>query len=171
MGGKTALYFAEKCPDKIHKLVIGDIALRSYDHPHFIKFIDALSKINLEELTSRKDADTELAKSIPIIPIRQFLLKNLVRDDQNRFFWRINIPAIKDNLFNIMGSYQPANPFKGPLLFLRGEKSDYINDQDEQEIIRTFPQANIKLLPGASHWIHVDAASELIQSVLKFLSQ
>lgn len=169
MGGKTALFFSEKFPAKINKIIIADIALRSYSHPHFRSFIEALSSINLENIHSRKEADAVLSKIIAQLPIRQFLLKNLYRDDHNQFHWRINLPSISRNLEYIMGAYHPINPFPGPLLFLRGKKSNYINDEDIQQIMNSFPQVRIESIPNASHWIHADAPQEFIHAVISFL--
>ncbi len=62
---------------------------------------------------------------VPESGIRQFLLKNLKRTDTG-FAWKLNLPAIRDNI-KAMGDAVPQNAtFDGPSLFVRGAQSDYI---------------------------------------------
>ncbi|MBN2423386.1 MAG: alpha/beta fold hydrolase [Calditrichaceae bacterium] len=171
MGGKTALLYAEKYPQTVHKLIVADMALRSYDHPHFRSFLEALLSIDPDVLKSRADADARLSEKIPQLRIRQFLLKNLYRTPQNQFKWRINLQSIAQNFDHIVGGLHLKSPFPGPVLFLRGDQSDYINDHDIKEIMSVFPQAEISTIAGAGHWLHVEAPDKFLEIVRKFLAK
>jgi esterase len=65
----------------------------------------------------------------------------------------------------------PLNHHYGkPLLFLRGEKSDYIQIDDVSDINKLFPKARLVTAKNAGHWVHVDAKEDFVQAVLDFLS-
>jgi pimeloyl-ACP methyl ester carboxylesterase len=54
-------------------------------------------------------------------------------------------------------------------LFIRGGKSNYINDADEPLIRGLFPQSEIKTIAEAGHWVHADKPEEFLRLVLNFL--
>lgn len=168
MGGKVAMQFALTFPDKISHLIVVDIAPRAYFHSHFKYFLENLMVLNLEQFKTRTEIDRFLAEKIPQVAIRQFLLKNLKRNENQSFEWKINLPAIYHNLDQILGGISAQTTFAGPTLFIKGEKSDYISERDETEIKKLFPGAQIKIIKGATHWVHADAPDRLLQEVLKF---
>ncbi len=97
MGGKTAMNFALAHPDKVAKLIVVDISPRYYDLEHYT-ILEGLNAMNLAEITSRNEADTQLSQYVPEPDVRQFLLKNLQRKAEGGFSWKINLPVISKNL-------------------------------------------------------------------------
>ena len=88
--------------------------------------------------------------------VRQFLLKNLMRQEDGTFGLRLNVKAIASGITNV-GTALPADAkINCPLLFIGGETSNYITPADEVEIKERFPQAKVIMVPRAGHWIHVD---------------
>ena len=83
MGGKTAMAFANKYPDKTEKLIVVDIAPKAYMPGHIIYF-DAMKTINFKA-TGRKEIEDQLAKSITDKGEMLFLLKNLYRKENGEF--------------------------------------------------------------------------------------
>ena len=63
MGGKTAMQFALNYPDMVEKLVVVDIAPKTYEAGHQTIF-EALFSLDLEKIESRKEADEVLQKKI-----------------------------------------------------------------------------------------------------------
>src|SRR5215470_14037762 len=84
MGGKTAMLFAATYPDLVDKLVVVDIAPKAYARGHDDVFRTLLS-LDLSTLRSRQEADAAMAKTMPDLVLRQFLLKNLDREDTGSF--------------------------------------------------------------------------------------
>lgn len=168
MGGKTAMKFALKNPASVKKLIVVDIALKRYP-VHHDKIIDALCDLNVEKFDKREELDQELARSIPNLAVRQFLLKNLVRDRHNNLKWRINLPAIKKNLGKVGEEIKGSIPFQGPTLFVAGALSNYVNPGDEPQIKTLFPRATFAYLKNAGHWIHADAPDAFFNLVSSFI--
>ena len=74
MGGKTVMNFAVKYPERVSKLIVGDIAPRYYPIHHQV-ILEGLNALNLSQLQSRKEADDLLAPYIAELGIRQFCSK------------------------------------------------------------------------------------------------
>lgn len=59
--------------------------------------------------------------------------------------------------------------FNGPTLFLAGEKSKYILPEDKANIEAQFPEAIIKTIPNAGHWVQAKNPQAFDAFVAEFL--
>jgi esterase len=167
MGGKTAMNFALKYPGKLSKLIIVDIVPKAYPI-HHDSILEGLKAIQLQQLESRGQADEILAQFVPDPSVRQFLLKNLARDKNQNFEWRINIPVLEAHIED-MGAGLPFNgQFNGPTLFIIGSKSNYFEPGDEKIIQSYFPSATITNL-DTGHWVQAEKPKEFTKAVFDFL--
>jgi len=169
MGGKTAMKFSLKNPSAVEKLIVLDIAPKKYP-VHHDKIIDALCGLKVHKYDKREDLDRKLAHSIPNIAVRQFLLKNLVRDPHNNLKWRINLPVIKKSLEKISEEINSPNRFDGPTLFIAGSLSHYVQPEDKYQIKKLFPNASMIYFKNAGHWIHADTPEEFIDTASSFIN-
>ena len=171
MGGKTVMHFAKTYPAVAKALVVVDIAPRAY-RPHHQAVVAGLEALDraLPTLKTRREADTLLAEHLPELGVRQFLLKNLYRTAENRFAWRLNLPGVRDNLANVGAEITFPEPITTPTLFLRGERSDYINGHDEADIQRYFADSRVQTIPQAGHWVHAEQPEAFLQALTAFLS-
>jgi pimeloyl-ACP methyl ester carboxylesterase len=168
MGGKVAMEMAIQAPEAVKKLIVLDISPKSYPIRHeFI--LRGLKSMNLASIKSRQEADDQLASYIGEQRIRQFLLKNLTRQSDGRFKWKINLSAIEENIQNIGKAQFAEKPVKVPSLFIGGEKSDYITSEDENLIRRIFPVSRIVMVPGAGHWLHAERPDTVYRLITEFL--
>lgn len=170
MGGKTAMQFAVENPDLFDQLIVVDIAPKAYP-VHHGTILKGLKSINLSELNSRTDADKALAEYVPEKGVRQFLLKNLSRDDDKNFTWKINLPVIEDSIETIGQGLEKKLTTEKNVLFIGGANSDYIRSEDHITIINFFPNATVKMIDGAGHWIHAEKPDEFLEIVEGFLSK
>ncbi len=156
MGGKVAMTLALTRAEAVTKLVVVDIAPVQYLHS-FDYVIEALKSLPLARLTSRREADEWLAPRIENPSVRQFLLQNLVVDNSH-YQWRIDLDLLASALPAITGFPlgPEIRPFPGPTLFVGGGLSEYIKPQYHQAIRTLFPNARIKTIEHAGHWVHID---------------
>ena len=168
MGGKVAMRFALRYPDLTAALIVADMAPKAYPPSHQVIF-DALRKLDLASFRSRNEIDIALAPEVPDVAVRQFLLKNVARTDAGGFAWKLNLPAIERNYPALRSAITSGRPFTGPVLFILGAKSDYLQDTDRDAILRLFPRATFKTISTAGHWLHADAPDEFVQLVAEFL--
>ncbi len=105
MGGKTAMQFAFEYPDMVDKLVVLDIAPPANESGHGLIF-DALHSVDLQKIETRIEADEKLAQKIKDYGVRQFLLKNLSRQKEGGYRWKMNLEAISNNYDNILAAVE-----------------------------------------------------------------
>ena len=161
MGGKVAMLFALKYPERIKKMIIADIGPRFYE-PHHQKILQGLNQLDLGSLTSRSDAENELSQLIPDAGTRQFLLKNLYRNNEGGFSWRFNLPVITEEIDHI-GEQLPPGICTTSALFFHGGKSEYIIPSNYTDILNYFPNAEFQIMQGAGHWLHAENPIEFIR--------
>lgn len=169
MGGKIAMEIALRHPRRVRSLIVADIAPVAYDARHS-DIIDALSKIDVDSLEGRQQADDALAETIDTKGVRQFLLKNL-RKDNDKWFWRFNLKGLQDNYASLIGAPTSAGQYTGPVLFIRGENSDYVTEAHRDEIAQRFPRARPHTIEGTGHWLHAEKPEEFNQQVSDFLAK
>lgn len=169
MGGKVAMTLALREPEWVRSLVSVDIAPKRYFSPKFQEFLQVMMHIDLNKLTSRKEADGLLEDALHLHPAtRQFLLKNLYRTADNRFGWRLNLPVLYDNLYDLLGGIDQDGQYEKAALFARGSESDYIADADREIIHKWFPRAGIVDIESANHWVHSSAPEALEMALRDF---
>jgi esterase len=169
MGGKTAALVALLYPDAVDKLIVVDIAPRSYRDRNDQIFA-ALHSVDVNAYSFRKDVDAALSATISDFGVRQFLMKNLGRDESGRFYWKMNLEVIEKNYNRINEELPPNRRFDKPTLFIRGERSDHIQQGDLPLIRRLFPRSEIVTIKNAGHWVHADAPQEFFAQVQGFLT-
>lgn len=169
MGGKVAMQFATTYPELTKKLIVVDIAPKQYPSHHDI-VIDAIEAILPALLNSRDEAETilrnYLGKDESTV---QFIMKNLSRKPEGGFEWKPNMPGIIAAYAELMAEVTAMHPYLGPVLFIKGEHSDYVTEKDMPVILQFFPEASLVSIPGAGHWVHADSAVPFTQTVLSFL--
>jgi pimeloyl-ACP methyl ester carboxylesterase len=168
MGAKTAMQLALLHPDRVEKLIAVDLAPRAYPLRHERIFAGLLS-IDPAAFQTRKQMEEALAPSIPDLALRQFLLKNVTRDPGGRFRWKIGLREIHRNYARLAEALAHERPFTKPTLFIRGENSDYLREEDLSSIHRLFPHAQLQAIPKAGHLVHAENPGAFLEAVLKFL--
>ncbi|KAI9363978.1 mitochondrial hydrolase [Zopfochytrium polystomum] len=175
MGGKTAMHMALSRPHKVEKLVVVDMAPTIQNLGSlFGGYIESMKKVEAMNIKTAKAADAVLAERIKELPIRQFLLTNLKppADPNAPLRFRINISSLEKALRtdSIAGFplYNSLVPYRGPSLFLRGLKANYVTEKHFPDIGRLFPNSEIVGL-DAGHWVHSEKPQEFVQTVSEFL--
>jgi pimeloyl-ACP methyl ester carboxylesterase len=168
MGGKTAMEFSLQYPDMVDKLVILDIAPKNYAGGHE-EILDTLNAIDLDKIQDRKEAEALMMERIPTFGTRQFLLKNLTRNAETQAFeWKMNLPVLQKEYQHILGNISDGK-YDGETLFVRGRNSDYIQDDEIENIKKYFPNMILETIEDAGHWIHAEQPKILLDMMQQFL--
>ncbi|MCB9194669.1 MAG: alpha/beta fold hydrolase [Flavobacteriales bacterium] len=167
MGGKAAMRLAQLRPDLIDKLIVVDIGPKGYPM-HHDTILEGLHAIDFKIVHSRSKAHEILSQYITDEGVKQFLLKNLYWKDKGILDWRINLPVIENNMDKIIGQL-PDVEVEIPTLFIRGEKSNYIVENDYTDIFMQFPNSDIETVYNAGHWIHAENPFDFYNLVIEFL--
>jgi pimeloyl-ACP methyl ester carboxylesterase len=170
MGGKVAMKFALNNPDMVRKLVVVDIAPKVYEGNHET-VLNALKGLDLDSLESRSEAETYFRKCLEEESTVQFLLKNLTREKDGNYRWKMNLPVITDHYQEILGFKTSNEQFEGETLFIRGEKSDYIIPEEFSSFLKLFPGAELKTISNAGHWVHAENSSDFLLVISEYLNK
>lgn len=171
MGGKAAMQFATEYPERMDKLIIVDMGMRAYSDKQ-TPLMDAMMDVNLSAFQSRSKVNQALSSTIPNVQIRQFLLMNLIKN-KSGLQWRINLTALKANYPAIRQAVCASShneKYEKPCLFIRGERSSYITDDDIVQIHNHFITAKFASLPTA-HWVHAEQPQAFIDIVDEFIKK
>jgi esterase len=169
MGGKVAMQLALQYPGMLGKLVVVDIAPKTYPST-YRPLLTTLRALPLQAYNLFSEIDAALSVAIPDQIVRQFLLKNLTRDPHDGFRWRIALDAIIQNYDELTKAIVAGPPFTKPACFIRGGRSNLLDQSDFPAIRVCFPQAQFKTIGNAGHWVHFDAADEFYTMVTDFLA-
>lgn len=167
MGGKAAMTLALTSPHLVNRLIVADIAPVTYDHTQ-MPMIEAMRSVDLSTITSRRDADDQLATKVDDRSVRAFLLQSL---DVPGRRWKLNLETLAAEMDKIIGfpDLQTA-AFDGPTLFLSGAESDYVTRAHRDAIKQRFTKPRFARIPKAGHWLHADNPSAFVAAVLTFLN-
>jgi len=180
MGGKTAVRFAMRWPEMLEGLLIADIspfetkARYSEYYDQHLAILETLTKIEISGAGSRGEVENLFAGKISSEKTRKMILKNIHRNNEGKFSWKINNASLLRNIDKIMDGVTDINrisePVTGfPVIFLKGEKSDYIPPEDFKEILRLFPAAEFRIIKNAGHWLHVDNPDAVVKEFIGLL--
>ena len=169
MGGKTAMQFTLMHPELVNKLVVGDISPGHYP-PHHKSVLLALNSVDLKVVKTRKEVETMLRISLKDEGTIQFLLKNLYWKNEDELDWRFALKEIEANIDHV-GDSLPGNEMTTiPTLFLRGERSGYINEENEKIIRERFSNSTIETISNAGHWLHAENPTAFLVRTLIFFN-
>ena len=129
--------------------------------------IHAMRGLDLAAITTRGDADRQLAASVEDPGVRAFLLQSL---DVKARRWRLNLDVLEEEMEGIIGWPDTQGHYDGPVLFLSGALSDYVQPDHRPAIKALFPKARFAKIPGAGHWLHAEKPREFEASVRAFLT-
>lgn len=156
MGAKTAMVVALRQRVPIANLIPVDnapvdAALKS----DFGKYVQGMRRIEDAGVKKQSEADAILQDYEESLPIRQFLLTNLVRTPEGTQKFRIPIKYLANALDN-MADFPFKDPeearFGGPTLVVRGTKSHYVADEMLPTIGRFFPRFEVVDV-DSGHWV------------------
>jgi len=168
MGGKTAMLFAVHHPEFLKKLIVVDIGPKYYPL-HHQDILDGLSSLDFEMLKSRKEVDEALSAYVPEMGVRMFLMKNLYWKEKEVLGLRMNLEALLQNSSEIGVELPGELVYLGETLFMKGEKSNYIVEEDKARIKIQFPKSRIEMISKSGHWLHAENPDEFLVSVLEFI--
>ncbi|KAL9653839.1 hypothetical protein ABK040_012900 [Willaertia magna] len=203
LGGKTSMsaclstlpFLQDNVNKKVRRLIIGDISPLplmdgDWDIPHVVNSLLKVDQ-NLNKIKSRHEADDLLKNDIPNIEVRNFLLSNLTRrDNEKPFEWKFNLKAISENLphladfpFKTQETIQELKekeiinldwkPFTKKTFFLKGEKSQLLkleNDRTKSALKQFFPNYESFQFDNCGHWIHAENPKLFFEKMEEYLN-
>jgi len=168
MGGKVAMNFALKYPNYLERLIVVDIAPKEYEPAHHLIF-SALESIDFSQNPTRSELALKMSEKIKQPAIIHFLMKNIGRNTQRELQWKMNWKVIQQ-FYDEMNTWSMMDlQFFGEVLFIKGERSNYIQEEDKATIQHYYPKAKILTIEKAGHWVHAEQPAILKDAFRKFI--
>ena len=171
MGGKTAMVLALTHPNVLERLIVVDIAPRSY-HDALSSYAQAMRGVDLMAAASRAEVQRQLQALLPDASVAPFLVQNLVTRNEH-FDWRINLAAITAAMPKLTGfpAELQSHQFLRPTTAIAGGLSDYLPKGDGTPFAPMFPLLEVVVIDGAAHWVHADRPVEFTAAVRRALAR
>ena len=166
MGGKVAIRFAQEHEDLLEKLVVVDMGIKKYEM-HHDSVLDAIHAVDLSTISVRSQAKKQMDPFVASEGVKQFLLKNLYWKEKGVLAWRMNVSVLQREMDKVL-EQMPLEEVQTPTLFIRGELSNYIAEEDIETIEEVFIDSEFTTISGAGHWVHAEAPNEFSDALLSF---
>ena len=168
MGGKTAMLFAATYPEMVSKLIVADIGPKFYPQ-HHQTILAGLNAVDFSKKPSRSEVEEIVGNFITDFGTRQFLMKSLYWIEPGQLAFRFNLAVFNEKISEIGQALPDDAQFDKPTLFIRGGNSNYILDNDIENIHIHFPQMQLETIPNAGHWLHAENPKLFHQFAISFL--
>jgi pimeloyl-ACP methyl ester carboxylesterase len=170
MGGKVAMLFACRHPERVERLIVVDIAPKDYlSYAHRAEFA-AMNELELPSLRSRSEAELRLEARVGDWAMRKFLVTNLEALEGGGWRWMVNLPVLTQALPHLESDpLGAADRCVCPALFITGGKSRYVQPGDWAGIQERFPMAEIEIIAESGHNPHMDARERFVGLVRGWL--
>jgi pimeloyl-ACP methyl ester carboxylesterase len=183
LGGLTAIALTGEAPDLVRKLVLVDVlpGLKARRSQHIGDFVNGpASFANLDELLERTIAfNPSRSRS----SLRRGILHNAKQQPDGIWVWRWarhRGPAASDGTGAAVPDadgtryaelWAPLSQISAPLLLVRGMRPDSVlDDDDERELHRRLPSAQVIQVADAGHSVQGDAPLELAKIIEDFVA-
>ena len=181
-GGLTTIALTETAPDLVRKIVLVDVlpGLNPEHARHIVDFVNGPATFpRFDDLLART---IEFNPTRSVSSLRRGILHNAVQLDDGSWVWRHSrwrlgdveqpeaIPtsrgggALFDDLLDTLGRIQV------PLLLARGMRPDSVlRDDDEADLLRRLPSAEVVHFEEAGHSIQGDMPVALAATIRSFI--
>ena len=171
MGGLVGMILALNNPQRVRKLVVEDVSPSwSQVKTRTDRYFEVMQNVNESEITDRKSVREMLLKEEKNERIVDFLLMNVRKEGEKYYKFDLPLRSLQSDSYNAKRyEWQKYSSVDVSALFLKGEKSEYIDTEgfDRSKIL--FPNASLKEISGCGHWIHSEKPEEFISAVSEFL--
>lgn len=160
MGGKVAMQLAKSSPELIERLIVLDIAPAIYPLSWHQKVFEILSALKSE--TNKIKVRAQLEAHFPV-ETAHFLMKSYKTDH-----WLFNLKAILAH-HQAICDWEDEGAIYVPALFLKGDRSPYINEENESLILSQFPLSQIEQIANAGHNVHLEQPAQVSCAIKNWL--
>lgn len=174
MGGKVAVELALNHPCR--SVTVVDIAPRPYSNvDNLLQLCQIMKAANQQSFREYKQVYEHLNRSIDNESISRFLMTNLKKANDGTLQFDLPLDTFSQFLTSQSERPFPCNtsintPVDVPCLVVRGEKSDYVSDQDLLLFKKLFNKVTVSTIAGAGHWVHSQQPDQFCDAVCSFIS-
>jgi pimeloyl-ACP methyl ester carboxylesterase len=177
MGGRVAMIFAHKYPEKVTTLCIEDVgadvslnAYKYYENMLNIVPTPFTSKDEMNDFFQNKFLKLFTPSEAPDVLVT-FLQANQEEKGDGSYDWRFSKNAIIEIVKqgHVRDRWLEVSSFKMPVLLVRGENSHVLSADEFEKMLKVNPIITGAEIKGAGHWVHYEKYEEFTRLLLDFL--
>ncbi len=174
MGGRVALYFANKNPQWVKKLVIVDIGPAA-DWDSMQGILDQVDYVPVP-FESRDQArsfmEQEFLKKYPNKMVMEFFYSSLVEQENGTMDWIFSKKLIRNSLEQSRHRdyWSEFKALSMPTLYLRGGRSTHLKESEFTKVLENNSNIQGSTVEGAGHWVHAEKPRETLRTIDDFFN-
>ena len=181
MGGRNAMVFAHKHPEKVKTLTIEDIGPES-DMRSILYYKEMLEQVptpfrSREEIKNyfTQQFEKNFKAKEPISVLSTFLQANLEEKTdpagQALYDWKFSKNAVYEMIQDgsVQDRWLEVSSFKMPVLLVRGEKSHLLSRETFEKMCAVNSNIHGVEITEAGHWVHYEKYEEFTRILRDFL--
>ena len=179
MGGRVAMVFAAKYPQKVKTLCIEDVGAENL--PESLRYYERMQNI-LPTPFASKDSMKSFFKDdfLKLFAAQEngavlvsFLQANQEEKPDGTYDWRFSKKAIFDIVKEgqVNDRWLEVSSFKMPVLLVRGENSHILSAEEYEKMLKVNPVIEGVEVKDAGHWLHYEKFAEFTKLLLDFLNR
>lgn len=176
MGGRNALNFAARFPERVEKLVVEDIGpeVNLDSVPYYQKLLGLVPT----PFANRAEAKEFLLHQFVRLAqnyenpeaLAQYFYANMADQPDGRVDWRFWKPGILESVeARNSDRWQDVKSLKVPTLLIRGGDSRDLKPEIYQEMLDANKMIKGVVIPQAGHWVHSDQPQAVIAALKDFV--
>ena len=178
MGGRNALLYGHRFPERVIKLVIEDIGPEAKPQAvdHYRRMLTSIptpfpSKLAAKEFFLNEFPKLPFAKNSPVT-LGQYLYSNILDTESGQADWRFSKEAILASVVQGRAKdyWSELRGLSMPTLIIRGEQSGELSSEVYQEMLTQNPRLQGCVVHNAEHWVHSDQAEDFKRILLEFVN-
>ena len=167
MGGRAAVHFTSKFPQRIKKLVVEDIGPEAEGDG--VEYYESLFAKVPTPFRDKKLAKEFLYNNFNPV-LGAYLYSNIDETEPDKFDWRFSKSAILESVrAGLTSRWVDWKAIQAPTLLIRGELSGTLKLETFEKLSRVNPKIRGVEIKGSGHWVHFEKPKEFIEAVQKFL--
>lgn len=178
MGGRNALNFAYRFPERTKALVIEDIGPEKSQEA--VGRIERLLGLVPTPFMNKKEAREffrgEFQSQLPHNPQRevlaQYFYSNIEEKETGRADWRFSKEGVLSSLYEgrAKDRWHEVKGLQVPTLWIRGDRSEELPRAIYQEVLESNPLIQGVEIAHAGHWAHFEQWQVFVDSLKNFLT-
>ncbi len=177
MGGRNAMVFAHRYPEKVKTLTIEDMGPDADGKAaqYYHDMLDIIPTPFANRTEAKQFFDQEFFKKFqakePNSVLSTFLQANLEEKTNGQYDWRFSKNAIFEIVKegHLKDRWLEVSSFKMPVLLIRGELSHVFKQETFDKMLQVNPIITGLMIKGTGHWVHFEKYEEFVSELRKFI--
>lgn len=176
MGGRNALNFCVRFPERVERFVLEDIGPESSpdNHVYYERLLGLVPTPFVNRPAAREFFSTEFlerakSRDNPKM-LAEYFYANMEEKSDGQVSWRFSPEAILESVRQgqALSRWDEVKALKVPTLLIRGENSKELSVETFEKMLSLNSLIQGVTVPAAGHWVHADQPQAFLHHLRRF---